>query len=675
MHYASFDAYAICWQKGADDTRMASIRQRLGPFHIHEEIDSIGEILVYTATDTRTTRTVLLYLLDSLAEPQEALGRRFLAEVEGAMSLRHPHLLAFHEYGRIDQQTYAASEPVSGQTLYQALRQRKYPFAPYQVATIIQEGAGALDHAYAQGWLHLGLNPNQIWVGEDGQAKVSGFGIPKPDLSRFPRAVNDAGQTAATLPEVTAFTAPEQFEQVALPDQRTDVYSLGAIAYAMLVGRYPFREEDSYALRARILQQPPPPPDAIRPGLPAQVVAVLRYALAKDPHARYATASEFANGLSQAQQHSRPSSNALATRPAPIQRLLAAAPPVRLSPRLAYGAPLLLMVLLATGLLGANSFKRVLSSPVSPVVDSAMAQTAINVVALAAAPLLVTPIEQIQVNVATPTARLPATHPTIVTHPSPTLTPASISRAAPANADIDNPSAAAAPTKPEVEPTSSPPPGAGPGQIVAYESIQGVGTLARTLVDQLVLARSTVQAPTILTAVAMGANTNNSATSDASVPIPIATPTGIASPVAEVLAVATNQTGELRAPSAADQNLAPTVATGQLITVAQISHAAQGDPQERRGTSQLQPGQSWVEQRIYIEGDANDAANLRAGPGAIFPIIGGAQRGQRFVLVACNDDCTWYQLASGEWIASFLINNIADPLATLSRVARAENGE
>jgi hypothetical protein len=78
-----------------------------------------------------------------------------------------------------------------------------------------------------------------------------------------------------------------------------------------------------------------------------------------------------------------------------------------------------------------------------------------------------------------------------------------------------------------------------------------------------------------------------------------------------------------------------------------------------------------VIQSIYIEGDLNQNANLRSGPATSFPVLRVAQTGQRFVLVACNEDCTWYQLQSGEWVAAFLVGNVADPLQTLPRTSLA----
>jgi serine/threonine-protein kinase len=289
---------------------MAYIPKQLGPYHLHEEINAANGVLVYYATDTRTQQDRLLYVLDPLRQADPVCVQRFLAGIEDAAQLCHNHILTIQEYGQLEQHAYAASEPLCATALSRTLRQHHTRLSDPEVTVIVQQVAAALDYAAAHGCLHLALTPEDLWLTGGGRVKVSGFGLAsgvavKQETSSTPSSLVDplasslADQTGP--PELSPFVAPEQLQDDQPTDQRTDVYRLCAIAYTMMVGCSPFPASEPALLRDQVIRQPPAPPDAMRPDLPAPLVAVLKFGLAKDPAGRYASAGEFAHRLCQAQ--------------------------------------------------------------------------------------------------------------------------------------------------------------------------------------------------------------------------------------------------------------------------------------------------------------------------------------------------------------------------------------
>ena len=313
--------------------------------HVPGPLDCIGAILsdkyrlerllgsggmgsVYLSTHIGTGRDVALKLIAPQFMRNAHFVERFRREARAAGRLRHPHIVDVTDFGfaRLgdDDVAYLVMEYLDGCSLGQVLREEKSLPLP-RVVEILDQVCSAVQEAHQNGIVHRDLKPDNIWLEPDRlggfRAKVLDFGIAQlVDESAHgmtaPAAPNDAAQNdtgdsaEAVLPGIQTaaltrvgsvlgtplYMSPEQCRGEAL-DARSDIYSLGIIAYQMLSGSPPFTGEVASVLQAH--QSTPP---AIlrqrRPRLPAGVDRVVLSALDKDPARRPPTAMSLANGLS-----------------------------------------------------------------------------------------------------------------------------------------------------------------------------------------------------------------------------------------------------------------------------------------------------------------------------------------------------------------------------------------
>ena len=590
------------------------------------------------STDNRSKERVLLYLLTPSEAPDASLGQRFVEGVQRAMQVRHRHILGWQGYGELDGRRFAVSEPLAAVALSNTLRYRPRPFSVHEAIGLVQQMAAALDSAAQQEVAHHGLTPDEIWLGDDGAVLISGFGLPRLTPAQGKAAADPNPKLATDQADLTAFSAPEQLSAEQPIDQRTDVYGLCAVCYAMLTGRPPFDPDDP-ALREQIIHQPPSAPDSWRPDLSPALVAVLKYGLAKDPSARYATAGEFAQRLMLVQGGELPAApTALTHPPAQPQRVLQPMPRLPLRRGWLLVAPVMILFLLAGVFVAAKPF------------DLGFSLQQTIVAAADQAPAVVQPT---QTSVATPTTPPASATPTPVQRATLPATPVAdqvaptVPQAAQQSDEAIPPTTATAPPPSPDLPNRGP----APGSFVHTEPVEptiAVSTALTASLDSQVepiadsppLSASITagQAPSVTVRIAE--TINLSATS-----APTATlPDGI----------------EMTTLPDAQTVMTATPPVDQAITASLSASAAVPD---------LQPNVylPLVSQSVTIEGDVNQDANLRAGPGTNYPVVRGAFASDRVVLVACNEDCTWYQVSSGEWIAAFLVSNVADPLQTLPR--------
>src|SRR3954471_19970274 len=179
-------------------------------------------------------------------------------------------------------------ELVDGEDLASILK-RSGALPPRQAARITAETARALHAAHQRGIVHRDVKPGNVMINRDGQVKVTDFGIA--------RAVAEAQMTlpGTTLGSVHYFS-PEQ----ARGDQTTpasDIYSLGIVLYELLTGRRPWEADSAAAVAMARLAGPAPDPSTLRSGIPTDLVAITRKALATEPAARWSSASSLAAAL------------------------------------------------------------------------------------------------------------------------------------------------------------------------------------------------------------------------------------------------------------------------------------------------------------------------------------------------------------------------------------------
>jgi serine/threonine protein kinase len=622
---------------------MSILLKQLGPFHLHEDIDAENGILVYYATDIRTRDHKLVYVLDRLAGYDEAVIQAFFEHVSAAQQLQHPNILSLDECGEIDGYHFAATQSLVGASLTHTLSQQEVSFPFETISLVLQQVAAALDFAAERGVLHGALSPGEIWLSTHGAVQVSGIGLfsmaaPPGDGSAREQAVESG------LPDVSSYMAPEQL-QSEYGDRRTDVYSLSAIAYTLLQRRPPFLG-DQRTLRERIIHRPPPRLEELPPGMPRLVETIVQFGLAKDPSSRYATAGEFARAFAQAQEV-RPAPKPLVyhNKPSVLQTLLANTGQARVRYGLLIALPLLVIALLTGTLLVSRSFTSSLPS------QAATGNTPASVQQQEA--------QQGEADMEAPVATVVETESESSALAGSSTPPASAPATAPDG--IDQPAANDPAPDPPVQPATEVAMEVSNMEVGNVEvSNMEVGNVeVDNIVDEVVAeSSSSEEAGRNLTLGAEDVTATSAAQGEAPA-IPLITQqlgTALYTVVGQILQSAA--TLPLSAPSRVEPE--PVAVSEAAPPPAEPAGDPPVDPAVQ---PEEEPGLHLplVLQSIYAEGTVNAAANLRAGPSTSTGIMGIARPGQRVTLVACSMNCGWYQLASGEWIAAFLVNVIVEP--------------
>ena len=258
----------------------------------YEIVTTIGEGGmgdVYHAWDPKLDRPVAIKVLSPTLDPDGLT--RFRAEARAISSLNHPHVLVIHDIGEVDGRPFIVTELVEGQTL--AARLSAGPLPMREATAIAIQIASALAAAHAREIVHRDIKPQNIMIRSDGYAKVLDFGVAK-FLTSDSKLVSDELTRPGHVIGTPRYMSPEQARGDAV-DARTDIWSLGAVLYEMLVGRPPFvRETMVDTLHAVIHDEPAP-----LWGSPAIAAldGVIHRALNKKADDRYSTADEFARAI------------------------------------------------------------------------------------------------------------------------------------------------------------------------------------------------------------------------------------------------------------------------------------------------------------------------------------------------------------------------------------------
>lgn len=262
--------------------------KKLGPFHIKWEIGRGGTAIVYRATDTRSAREVALKILPPPIATDQTFLKRFIKEGKNATRLRHENIVTTYEAGEIDGIYYIAMELIPSGTLAEMSSKRDQLLSIDENINILSQIAGALDFAHSQGVLHRDVKPSNILVDPDGRILLTDFGTAKQMVTED-TMLTATGQRIGT----PSFMSPEQITGDYPVDYRSDVYSLGVIAYKLFTGRLPFTGSSQTELLHKIIYETPISPDVLNPELPPNMVYNLKRALAKNPAQRYESAGQF----------------------------------------------------------------------------------------------------------------------------------------------------------------------------------------------------------------------------------------------------------------------------------------------------------------------------------------------------------------------------------------------
>ncbi|HEY8144764.1 MAG TPA: serine/threonine-protein kinase [Kofleriaceae bacterium] len=300
-----------------------------GKIRVIEELPPGGMSHIVRASDVALQRELVLKVSPA---PREEMPRpqlaRFIEEAQITAQLEHPNVVPVHDLGLDPEgRVYFAMKYVRGQSLEQILAKRRKgdeetvaEFGLRRLLDVFLQVCLAIEYAHARGVVHRDLKPANIMVGDFGEVLVMDWGIaklmaggsvettgdaPEPAVARRPRSEGapptrstditslrvgeEAYATqAGTLIGTPAYMSPEQASAKAV-DERSDIYSLGAILYEILCGDVPFEDDDAHRMLRRVLTEEPRPPSAINPAAPHALETLSLRLLEKDPARRTLT--------------------------------------------------------------------------------------------------------------------------------------------------------------------------------------------------------------------------------------------------------------------------------------------------------------------------------------------------------------------------------------------------
>ena len=271
--------------------------QTIGRYELRKEIGRGMMGVVYEAFDPALARTIALKTIKLSfhvgTEDLEGFEARFFAEARIAARLSHPGIVVVHDVGR-DARTgtlYIAMERLQGRTLADVISDglRLEARAALKVVARLAE---ALHHAHGQGVVHRDLKPANVMLLPSGDPKILDFGVAKIETARV--KLTSDGQFFGT----PLYMSPEQAQGQEL-GPRSDLFSLGAVAYNLLTGQAAFAADSIPAILRRVIEQEPLPPSYLVPSLPSGVDAMIGRALAKDPDDRHPNGQSMASDISE----------------------------------------------------------------------------------------------------------------------------------------------------------------------------------------------------------------------------------------------------------------------------------------------------------------------------------------------------------------------------------------
>jgi eukaryotic-like serine/threonine-protein kinase len=269
---------------------------KLGPYEIVAPIGAGGMGEVYRARDSRLGREVAVKILPQAFALDPERLRRFTAEAQAVAALNHPNILAIHDVGTLDGSQYIVMEFLNGESLRERLTTGALSIR--KATDYAEQIAKGLAAAHDKGIVHRDLKPDNIFVTREGHVKILDFGLAK--LTSTEAAKDPAEtmtRTSATQPGVVlgtvGYMSPEQVRgQVA--DQRSDIFSFGAIFYEMLTGKRAFTGDSSVEVMSAILKEEPPPlTEAVR-AIPPALDRIVHHCLEKNPAERFQSARDVA---------------------------------------------------------------------------------------------------------------------------------------------------------------------------------------------------------------------------------------------------------------------------------------------------------------------------------------------------------------------------------------------
>ncbi len=264
--------------------------RRFGDYELLEKLAHGGMGMVYKARQTSLNRIVAVKMILAGQFASQDEVKRFYIEAEAAGHLDHPGIVPIFDVGSYDGQHYFAMGFVDGETL--AERLRRGPLQPREAAMCVKKIAAAVQVAHEHGIVHRDLKPGNVLLTDQDEPRVTDFGLAK-------RVEADSDLTATGMVIGTpSYMPPEQaagkLDQI---NAAADIYSLGAILYALLTGRPPFDASTQVDTLLQVMEEEPVAPRQFVSTVPRDLEVICLKCLEKDPVNRYRSAAELADDL------------------------------------------------------------------------------------------------------------------------------------------------------------------------------------------------------------------------------------------------------------------------------------------------------------------------------------------------------------------------------------------
>ena len=280
---------------------MAKTGSRLDKYLLHEMIGGGGFANVYRATDTTLERDAAVKVLKEEFTKKPETRERFTQEAQKASGLSHPSIIQVYDLIDDPEAPAIAMEYLPAGDLHRWLLEHPRPSRKFCL-NVLRQAAEALDYIHELKIVHRDVKPSNLLLAsvpssdDSVSIRLSDFGLVMPTEAR----------TAGPMGRLTGsalYVSPEQARNQSV-DKFSDQYSLGIVAYELLVGRPPFEGNDVTVLMAKRIVDPPPVPSTVNEEVPSEVDKVLLQALALDPKDRFSSCKAFVDALDAALRNS-----------------------------------------------------------------------------------------------------------------------------------------------------------------------------------------------------------------------------------------------------------------------------------------------------------------------------------------------------------------------------------